>query len=140
MKFTIQDKEYQVKWYYETVQFTGYVNQELLALANRLQRQAQTKLSGNLRPRPLDYLKTTKTKCSIFLNNEIVGYGVSTCSPLDRFEKNDGRKRSLTKALNQLFPNPDFKDADYFTLHEVAKNNREIVWWNYFHESPKRKS
>lgn len=61
---------------------------------------------------------------------------LSTCAYLaegDRFCKNTGRKISLDRALNQLFPDTLTMYGDLF-----PKQARSIAWQEYFKESKKR--
>lgn len=88
-----------------------------------------------------------RTTCIIYqadFHHPIV-IGHAECSSPDQFCKNTGRKISLERALNKLFPYsyhiqiineraaqiPDKKNTD----HQQA---RAIAWQEYFKESPKR--
>lgn len=66
---------------------------------------------------------------------------LSTCAYLafgDRFCKNTGRKISLDRALNQLFPNYSFDMNEPLNIKEQSVKARAIAWQEYFKESKKR--
>ena len=98
MKFTVNDKTYFVKWEYPSTN-------------------------------PIVYKYTTV--CRIYDNetsysNPIVE-GIATKGVEDNFCKNTGRKISLDRALNKLFPGG-----------REGRKARAIAWTEYFNESPKR--
>lgn len=121
MKFTVNDKTYYVKWEYPSTN-------------------------------PIVYKYTTV--CKIYDNetsysNPIVE-GIATKGIMDNFCKNTGRKISLERALNKLFPYETIfegvskKDGsgDYdwnkTSNRTEQKEARVIAWKEYFNESPKR--
>lgn len=69
----------------------------------------------------------------------------ATCGRKEVFNKNTGRKISLTKALEKLFPysyrlkvvnnKPDLYLTEESLQH---KKYRAVAWQEYFKESPKR--
>lgn len=83
------------------------------------------------------YLNNYVTVCKIYDNQSSFDKPLAvTCAYLsegDRFCKNTGRKISLGRALDQLFP-------DTLTMHGnlFPKQARAIAWQEYFKESPKR--
>ena len=108
MKFTVNDNTYFVKWEY------------LL----------------NFQERPFN------TICRIYDNehsyNKPIVIGGAVCKPPDKFCKNTGRKISLDRALNQLFPNYSFDMNEPLNIKEQNVKARSIAWQEYFKESPKR--
>ena len=120
MKFTVNDKTYFVKWEYPDTQLDNYPVTTVCKIYD-------TSTSYNL---PLVE-------------------GVATLSVGDRFCKNIGRKISLNRALNKLFPNlpetfngvPRERLNKQYIKHQNKELHREakaIAWTEYFKESPKR--
>lgn len=109
MKFTVNDKTYFVKWEYPTIE-------------------------------PVVYKYTTV--CKIYDTNssysEPLVEGYATLAVGDRFCKNTGRKISLNRALNVLFPNYSFIMNEPLNIKEHSAKARAIAWAEYFNESPKR--
>lgn len=111
MKFTVNDKTYFVKWEYDRFYHDKYKYEEY-------------------------------TTCKIYDNttsfdNPIV-IGESTKAAGDRFCKNTGRKISLGRALNKLFPNYSFNMSEPLNIKEESAKARAIAWQEYFKESKKR--
>lgn len=106
MKFTVNDKTYFVKWEYSP------------------------------EPTKNGYF-STGTFCKIYDNttsfSEPLVESSCICNPNERFCKNTGRKISLDRALNKLFPDTLTMHGDLF-----PKEARAIAWQEYFKESPKR--
>lgn len=65
------------------------------------------------------------TECTILIDGEVVGKGVTRCSPEDQFEYSYGRKLSLERAL---------KDA------KVPQEMRNGAWKKYFEQSKPKKN
>lgn len=123
MKFTVNDKTYFVKWEY------------------------QEGLNKTIK-------QTKVTVCKIYDNsssyNNPLLEETCVCNPSDNFCKNTGRKISLARALNKLFPNnttfkgsPKADGTDEYEWTRVNNNEqmkqaRAIAWQEYFKESPKR--
>lgn len=109
MKFTVNDKTYFVKWEYPTTE-------------------------------PVVYKYTTV--CKIYDTNSSYSdplvEGYATLAVGDRFCKNTGRKISLNRALNVLFPNYSFIMNEPLNIKEHSAKARAIAWAEYFNESPKR--
>lgn len=105
MKFKINDEEYFVKWEYP--------------------------ISDSI---PYKYI----TICKIYDGNTSYAtplvQGVALRQRKDNFCKNTGRKISLDRALQELFPNT-------LTMHDglFPYQCRAIAWAEYFKESSKRK-
>lgn len=115
MKFTVNDKTYFVKWEY------------LLKFQ---------KIPFN-------------TICRIYDNehsyDKPIVIGGAVCKPPDKFCKNTGRKISLERALNKLFPYSYHieiinKGAAMVPdeINTTHQEYRTIAWQEYFKESPKR--
>ncbi len=89
-----------------------------------------------------EYLKENITACKIYDNSssyeEPLAYGAAHLSNGDRFCKNTGRKISLDRALNNLFPNYTPIMGDMLNIKEHSAKARAIAWQEYFKESPKR--
>lgn len=111
MRFTVNDKTYFVKWEY------------------------QEGLNKTIK-------QTKVTVCKIYdnsssYNNPLIEE-TCVCNPSDNFCKNTGRKISLARALNQLFPNYSFDMNEPLNIKEQSVKARAIAWQEYFKESPKR--
>lgn len=89
-----------------------------------------------------EYLKENITSCKIYDNSssyeEPLAYGAAHLYNGDRFCKNTGRKISLDRALNNLFPNYTLIMGDLINIKEYSVKARAIAWAEYFKESPKR--
>ena len=73
-----------------------------------------------------------KTVCEVYRlgprksvppERELISTGVATCSPLDQFQKEVGRKVSLTRALQETAPS-------------LNKDFRAAIWKTYFNRKP----
>lgn len=122
MKFTVNDKTYFVKWEYPDITTNIPVH--------------------------------TFTVCKIYDNttsySEPLIEAGARLAEGDRFCKNTGRKISLARALNKLFPYrtvfEGYPKGDGSGEYEWIRSNskgemkqaREIAWQEYFKESPKR--
>lgn len=53
----------------------------------------------------------------------------ASCSSKDQFNKEEGRKRALTRALQQLWPSTDGTD------HNLRRQVRTLFWNVYFHRN-----
>lgn len=108
MKFTVNDTTYFVKWQYEVV--------------------------GDI----------TYTWCRVYDNSTsyynclLVGEARLKKQNGDKFCKNTGRKISLARALNKLFPNYSFNMSEPLNIKEESAKARAIAWQEYFKESKKR--
>lgn len=117
MKFTVDNKTYIVKWEYPNVK--------------------------DFYPR--------STVCKIYDKNtsyqKPLIETIATCGRKEVFNKNMGRKISLNKALERLFPY-NYKiviidseaDLQLTEKNLQHKKYRTIAWQEYFRESPKRRN
>jgi hypothetical protein len=62
------------------------------------------------------------TSCTIYENDKIVGYGTADLSPKDNFNRNTGRKVSLTRAL-KAFDNPEDREA-FWNQYWMARGGK----------------
>ena len=89
-----------------------------------------------------EYMDNYVTICKIYDNKTSYEKPlVANCAYLsdgDRFCKNTGRKVSLDRALNILFPNYSLIMGDMINIKEYSVKARAIAWQEYFKESPKR--
>lgn len=77
------------------------------------------------------------TRCSIFVLTDIgrgavntpVAAGLAECSTLDQYDRDEGRKRSLTRALRKLYPTKDVIDKP---VRDERRARRRHVW-NIYH-------
>jgi hypothetical protein len=110
MKFTVNDKTYFVKW--------EYIDHSCRKLVKKNETQITT------------VCKIYDTATSY---NDPLVIGGAHMIKGDRFCKNTGRKISLDRALNGLFPDTLTMHGDLF-----PKQAQEIAWVEYYKESPKR--
>jgi hypothetical protein len=61
-------------------------------------------------------LVSIETECSILKNDEFVSYGIALCSPNDTYDKEFGRKLSMSRALLKS---------------DLTKEERSVVWEAY---------
>lgn len=110
MKFTVNDKTYFVKWEYPDITKNIPVH--------------------------------TFTVCKIYDNttsySEPLIEAGARLAEGDRFCKNTGRKISLGRALNKLFPNYSFNMNEPLNIKKESAKARAIAWAEYFKESKKR--
>lgn len=112
MKFKINNTVFFVKWNYERSKYAVLIGLE-------------------------EY-----TTCKIYDNttsfDNPIAIGEATKAAGDRFCKNTGRKISLDRALNNLFPNYTLIMGDLINIKEYSVKARAIAWAEYFKESPYR--
>lgn len=61
--------------------------------------------------------KNIKTRCIIKQNDEILETGECMCGKNDNFNKESGRKLSLSRALKSLYPNQKEKRTEFWNVY-----------------------
>lgn len=76
-----------------------------------------------------------RTQCNISIvepdnTSRLLVQGEAYCNAVDNYDKNKGRKISLTRALTMKVPNPINAAAEWQPLFNTVE--REAIWVEYF--------
>jgi len=71
------------------------------------------------------------THCTVKEGDLIIAYGMSICSPVDRFNKKEGQIKALRRAIQQSRLNSK-RDRKFFSTHELNKEWAVEAWQALF--------